>query len=93
MNNRNTIFQPHPSGVAIDDRASAARRGYGRRWHKLRLLALARDRYTCRECGCVVDGSNPIDHVVPLEAGGEHTLANIRTLCRDCHERKHGRKK
>lgn len=28
------------------------------------------------------------DHIVPLEDGGEHLMANAQTLCADCHVRK-----
>lgn len=31
------------------------------------------------------------DHIVPLEDGGEHLLANAQTLCSTCHGRKTGR--
>jgi 5-methylcytosine-specific restriction protein A len=40
---------------------------------------------------CAVCGVRPaidVDHITPLEAGGEDTIANLQGLCRQCHGRK-----
>jgi 5-methylcytosine-specific restriction endonuclease McrA len=29
-----------------------------------------------------------VDHIVPLNVGGKHTMANIRVVCRDCNLRR-----
>ena len=63
-------------------------------WKRQRLLALKRDRYTCRVCGKTKQqiGRNPdVAHIVPLykfpkpEWEFAHRLDNLKTLCRGCH--------
>jgi hypothetical protein len=51
-----------------------------------------RDRGLCAACGrdCERVGWDA-DHVVALEDGGEHLLANAQTLCKPCHAAKTGR--
>lgn len=80
------------SGKALDGitrvvgtRASAARRGYGRRWQRLRLVVLKRDP-VCRACGRAA--STDVDHILPKRAGGPDTLENLQGLCGPCHSRK-----
>lgn len=76
-------------------RESAARRGYGRRWRRLRLMILARDPI----CRCGLDGcdhepercarpSEHVDHVVPRARGGDDSEENLVGLCAPCHARK-----
>jgi 5-methylcytosine-specific restriction protein A len=77
----------------MPNRPSAAKRGYGRRWQKVRLLGLKREPF-CAECGvCVGTGINAIrDHIVPHD--GDYDLMwnpeNHQTLCKQCHDRKGG---
>ena len=48
---------------------------------------LERDGWRCVECGRA--GRLEVDHVVPLEAGGEPwALENLQALCAGCHIRK-----
>lgn len=58
-----------------------------RRWQ-----VLQRDHYRCTLCG-----QNPaadptvqlhVDHIHPVSAGGDNSLTNLRTLCRECNEGK-----
>lgn len=47
-------------------------------------------RSTCPGCGCRLTDKRgrrqrTIDHIVPLNQGGAHTLANIRLLCLGCN--------
>ena len=79
-------------------RESAARRGYGRRWRRLRLMILARDPVcTCPLDGCdhepgrCVRGSEPVDHIVPKVRGGDDSEENLQGLCAGCHSRKTAR--
>lgn len=76
-------------------RLSAARRGYGRRWQRLRLMILARDPM----CRCGLDGcdhepgrcvrpSEHVDHIVPRARGGDDSEGNLQGLCAGCHSRK-----
>lgn len=56
---------------------------------RMRARVLKRDKSTCQMCG-----ANPqntpgvklvVDHIIPVESGGETTLDNLQTLCRDCN--------
>jgi len=57
-------------------------------WPLARKLALKRDKYKCVRCG---SGENlTVDHIIPLmgrgySSGCYHHLANLQTLCHDCH--------
>lgn len=68
-----------------DWRESAAKRGYGRRWARLRLIVL-RLEPMCRACKTrpAVD----VDHIVPLRRGGTNAMDNLQPLCRSCHSTK-----
>lgn len=58
------------------------------------LLILHRDKWRCRHCGCKTPktlrgtckpNAPELDHIVPLSAGGKHTMANTQLLCRNCN--------
>jgi 5-methylcytosine-specific restriction protein A len=56
-----------------------------------------RDGYRCTE---VIDGKRcgssielEVDHEVRLELGGTNDDDNLRTRCRDCHLRRHGKRR
>ena len=55
-----------------------------------RQLALTRDNHRCTICGRgPADGARlEIDHVIPLNPGGTHDLANLVTLCLPHHREK-----
>jgi len=61
-------------------------RVYGRRWREIR------NRYysahpLCEDClerGFYVP-ADEVHHVIPVELGGTHDEANLRSLCRSCH--------
>jgi 5-methylcytosine-specific restriction endonuclease McrA len=59
-------------------------------WDVLRRAVLRRDDWHCVGCG----KRKPLDihHVWPLSQGGSNRLMNMVALCRDCHQRVHGRK-
>ena len=65
------------------------RRCRGAAWIVLRDLALEADGYQCVKCGSRV--RLEVDHVTPLQKGGETVLENLQTLCRDCHIEKTAR--
>lgn len=67
------------------DRPSAAMRGYGRAWWKLRRFVLARDPL-CVDCHS--RASTEVDHIVALKMGGGNHPANLRGLCKPCHSSK-----
>lgn len=39
-------------------------------------------------CYCGESPANGIDHIVPLNAGGEHGPGNLTACCKDCNSRK-----
>ena len=60
------------------------------RWLAARRFVLERDGWRCRNCGRA--GRFEVDHVVPLDAGGDpYSPANLQALCRKCHHEKTGR--
>ena len=56
-------------------------------WPKTRAQALARDDARCTRCGSATDLH--VHHVQAVSAGGSNTLANLVTLCEDCHRAEH----
>lgn len=66
-------------------------RDFNKKWADLKHAAFVRDQHRCQNCLRKFDDI-PIDpdHVVPRGAGGSNRLSNIRTLCRHCHNAKHG---
>ena len=55
---------------------------------RARRAALDRDGWRCRRCG--YPAGLEAHHVTPLQAGGAAlALANLETLCRDCHLAEH----
>lgn len=67
--------------------ASAAARGYGSEWTKLRAIVLAEEP-TCRNCQAAP--SQHADHIVPKAKGGSDDRSNLQGLCALCHYRKTG---
>lgn len=57
-------------------------------WKRLRLQCLARDP-RCKTPGCGRRSSHA-DHIVPRCNNGPDTLANLRGLCQQCHNRRTG---
>ena len=56
-----------------------------RHWSKVRLQVLDRDSWRCQKCGKT--GRLEVDHIKPLEDGGEmYDESNLQSLCRSpCH--------
>lgn len=73
----------------LDDRrrGTSASRGYGGRWQKVRATKLRRNP-VCEKC-------NQLAKVVHHLDGDQlnNAIENLQSLCRDCHERAHGRKR
>lgn len=67
-----------------DNRPSAARRGYDRRWRRLRKYYLSKHP-VCVRCG---RPATEVDHIIPLADGGTHHEDNLQPLCKPCHSRK-----
>ena len=59
---------------------------------QLRAQVLARDNYTCQECGAsIYDEPNlllEVDHILPVSKGGKTIIDNLQTLCWKCNRQK-----
>lgn len=69
------------------ERGTAAQRGYGARWQRLRKLYI-RKHPVCVECGAP---ATDVDHIVPRRCGGSDDESNLQALCATCHNRKTNR--
>lgn len=69
-----------------------SKRQNDKNWTDLRKAVYVRDQHQCRNCLGTVDTSVTLDpdHNVPRGVGGSDRLSNIGTLCRRCHDAKHG---
>lgn len=68
---------------------------YDERWTKL-SRAYRAQHLTCEMCEAkgIITQSVLVHHIKPIDEGGERLdVNNLQALCRDCHERHHGRKK
>jgi 5-methylcytosine-specific restriction endonuclease McrA len=63
-------------------RGTAAQRGYGLGWAKIRRAELERDGYDCQHCGAP---ARTVDHLLPLAQGGETSEANLVAACGRCN--------
>jgi len=57
--------------------------------NKLRFNVLKRDNFTCQYCGrkppeVILE----VDHIIPISDGGETSLDNLITSCRECNRGK-----
>ncbi|MER6382081.1 HNH endonuclease [Streptomyces sp. NPDC001118] len=55
-------------------------------WSKRRARVLARDRFTCQQCGA--HERLEVDHIVSVARGGSWEPDNLWVLCKPCHKRK-----
>jgi 5-methylcytosine-specific restriction protein A len=76
-----------------DDRPNAGQRGYGQAWRVRRARILARDGRLCVPCRAEgrLTPATMVDHVTPKHLGGGDDDANLRAICRRCHDRKTAR--
>ncbi len=67
----------------------------GRTWHAARLLAIERDKGTCRLCGRIIGNSIPVHHVRPFRdfptTEAANSLDNLICLCQSCHMKQEDR--
>ena len=55
-------------------------------WQKRRELVYERDNHSCKRCGTYVELKHSHTHHLKRRSqGGDHSLNNLITLCRDCH--------
>ena len=91
--NKPALHRPHPATVRIpDDRGSAASRGYGYRWRKVRIEYLRANPLCvrCLEVG-ITEPATQVDHIIALAKGGPDALGNYQSLCGSCHSSKTAR--
>lgn len=50
------------------------------------IIALKRAFQHCIYCGC--EGANTLEHVIPLEKEGHHTMDNLAIACKSCNSTK-----
>lgn len=84
-----TYLERMRAGSVGEDRPSAARRGYGWKWAKLRRSFLTRHPL-CVDCTRrdIVEPATEVDHIRPLRDGGTNDWSNLQPLCKSCHSRK-----
>lgn len=89
---RPRLDRPRSQRFGDPARASAAARGYGAAWRRLRDEVLERDGYVCRCSECRALGrvleAHEVDHVIPKALGGTDDLGNLQAINGDCHRRK-----
>ena len=75
-----------------EKRPNTSERGYGSRWQKIRKAYLSRNPI-CNKCERKgrTTAADTVHHIIDIKNGGTHNLDNLMALCRDCHERVHGR--
>lgn len=78
----------HKPAAWASTTTSAASRGYGPQWRRLRAIVLDRDP-VCKGCGKAA--SMHVDHVVPKARGGTDAIQNLQGLCERCHQAKTAR--
>lgn len=71
------------------ERGTAAQRGYGSRWRKLRAQVL-REEPLCRMCAAEgkVTAAMDVDHRVPKVRGGTDERSNLQSMCHWHHSQK-----
>ena len=65
-------------------RDSPSRRGYDRRWKKVRRMFLNEHPF-CFDCGHF---ATEVHHATPKRNGGEDSAENLTALCKSCHSRR-----
>ena len=81
-----------PAHTGKDNRPSAAERGYGSAWRKIRMIQL-HDYPLCEDCkaaGYIV-AAHEVHHRVALRKGGTNDPRNLASLCKLCHQRRTAR--
>ena len=80
--------------VLDQNRPNSYRRGYTKRWAKIRAIQLAKHP-TCKDCerDNRITVASEVHHIVPISKGGTHAPSNLMSLCKSCHSKRTGREK
>ena len=63
---------------------SKSKEYHTRQWRRVRLKILERASYVCNVCGKL--GASEVDHVIPLQDGGDFwSEGNLQSICSPCH--------
>lgn len=65
------------------------RNGSTSRWRKIRVAILRRDNHTCYYCG--IPTATTVDHLTPVEQGGDDSFNNLVSACANCNYSKGNR--
>jgi 5-methylcytosine-specific restriction endonuclease McrA len=65
------------------------RNGSTTRWRKIRVAILRRDNHTCYYCG--IPTATTVDHLTPVEQGGDDNFNNLVSACANCNYSKGNR--
>ena len=65
------------------------RNGSSRQWRTLRQLVLKRDNNTCYYCG--IPTATTVDHLTPVDQGGNNSITNLVAACSYCNNSKGNR--
>lgn len=82
-----------PTLPRLKGRAGATPRLIGRPWRRLRDECLKRANWLCVACDAAgrTRPADEVDHIKPLEDGGNNHQSNLQALCRECHREKTNR--
>jgi 5-methylcytosine-specific restriction protein A len=87
------IFRRNKSGVTRIVRDSYSNKNAGTSWYEISKAVKVRDMYCCVSCKTPEKPKlgvyHEVHHIKPLSRGGTTTKANLITLCKACHDRRH----
>ena len=80
--------------IRDQNRPNAYRRGYDKRWSKIRAIYLAKHP-TCKDCEAysMITIATEVHHIIPLTLGGTHREDNLMPLCKGCHSKRTAKEK
>lgn len=81
-------LNPHVK-VISEQKRRARKLGVGGSYTHLNILELLQKQgMRCMECRCSISKGYTIDHIMPLNLGGNNDISNIQLLCRSCNCKK-----
>jgi 5-methylcytosine-specific restriction endonuclease McrA len=67
---------------------------YGEDWKEISNKVRTRDNWTCQDCKKNFEKKKYLlhtHHIIELSKGGNNTNTNLKSLCKDCHDKIHRR--